>query len=152
MKKFYQLLVFLPRFRKVSLAIFCVFFSSCLIAQNKPDTTSYIQTADIETGKIDTILIAEGDFEAPNWHPDNYLIMNFRGKMYKLDLATKVLTVINTGSLDHLMDDHGISPDGKLLGITDFDSSGHSFQTWKFTIYTVPATGGEPKKLTSESG
>jgi Tol biopolymer transport system component len=46
------------------------------------------------------------------------------------------------------MDDHGISPDGKWLAITDFDSSGHSMQKYKFIIYTVPATGGEPKKLT----
>jgi TolB protein len=150
MKKFYQLAAFLHHFRKVSLVIFCLFFSPYLIAQNKPDTTSYIQTVDIETGKIDTVLIAEGDFEAPNWHPDNYLVMNFRGKMYKLDLATKKLSVINTGSVDHLMDDHGISPDGKQLAITDFDSSGHTFQSYKFYIYTVPAAGGEPKRSTFE--
>ena len=112
------------------------------------DTTSYIQTLDISTGKLDTILIAKGDFEAPNWHPDNYLVPNFRGKMYKLDLATKQLSVINTGSIPFLMDDHGISPDGKLLAITDFDRSGGTFETYKFTIYTVPATGGEPKRLT----
>src|SRR5690349_17482648 len=122
-----------------------------LAAQPKADTTSYIQTLDIETGKIDTILTAQGDFEAPNWHPDNYLVLNFRGKMYKLDLATKVLSVINTGSVNHLMDDHGISPDGKWLAITDFDSSGHTLQSYKFIIYTVPASGGEPKKITSDA-
>lgn len=118
--------------------------------QNRPDTTSYVQTVDIKTGKIDTVLSAKGDFEAPNWHHDNYLVMNYRGKMYKLNLATKALTVINTGSLSHLMDDHGISPDGKWLAITDFDSSGHSLQKYKFYIYIVPATGGEPKRLTFE--
>jgi len=122
-----------------------------LAAQPKADTTSYIQTLDIETGKIDTVLTAKGDFEAPNWHPDNYLVLNFRGKMYKLDLATKVLSVINTGSINHLMDDHGISPDGKFLAITDFDSSGHTLQSYKFYIYTVPSSGGEPKKITSEA-
>ena len=34
--------------------------------------------------------------------------------MYKLDLAIKTITEINTGSLDHLMDDHGISLDGNF--------------------------------------
>jgi len=151
---------FMERFlcRKTVISIFYVALVAALIlrcprlaAQPKADTTSYIQTLDIETGKIDTILIAKGDFEAPNWHPDNYLVLNFRGKMYKLDLATKVLSVINTGSINHLMDDHGISPDGKFLAITDFDSSGHTLQSYKFYIYTVPSSGGEPKKITSEA-
>lgn len=132
-----------------SLIIVWLCYTLPSMAQDHIDTTSYIQTLNIETRKIDTILIANGDFEAPNWHPDNYLVMNFRGKMYKLNLATKSLAVVNTGSVIHLMDDHGISPDGKLLAVTDFDSSGgHSPQTWKFNIYTVPATGGEPKQLT----
>ena len=137
---------------KIMFLIFCSLISSCcLVAQTNADTTSYVQTVDIATGKIDTILIAKGDFEAPNWHPDNYLVMNFRGKMYKLDLATKALSVINTGSLNNLMDDHGISPDGKFFALTDFDSSGHTLQSYKFNIYIVPATGGEPKKISSEA-
>ena len=79
---------FMERFlcRKTVISIFYVALVAALIlrcprlaAQPKADTTSYIQTLDIETGKIDTILIAKGDFEAPNWHPDNYLVLNFRG-------------------------------------------------------------------------
>jgi TolB protein len=139
--------LFYKSFTLINLLLLFHLFS---IAQIKQDTTSYVQTVNIETGKMDTILATKGDFEAPNWHPDNYLVMNFSGKMYKLDLATKALTIINTGSVNHLMDDHGISPDGKWLAITDFDSSGHSFQKYKFYIYTVTATGGEPKQLTFE--
>src|SRR6476620_11331926 len=127
MEKTTQLPGSLLLFRSLCQIVICLLVSASSIGQSKPDTTSYVQTVDITTGKIDTVLIANGDFEAPNWHPDNYLVMNFRGKMYKLDLASKVLTVINTGSINHLMDDHGISPDGKFLAITDFDSSGHTF-------------------------
>src|SRR3954471_14205567 len=121
MKKTSQLPGSLLLFRCFALIVICSVVSISSIGQNKPDTTSYVQTVDIITGKIDTVLIAKGDFEAPNWHRGNYLVMNFRGKMYKLDLASKALTVINTGSINHLMDDHGISPDGKFLAITDFD-------------------------------
>ena len=136
---------------KMSLLSLICLQCCCLtsIAQKKADTTSYVQTLHIVTGKIDTVLVANGDFEAPNWHPDNYLLMNFRGKMYTLNLLSKKLSEVNTGTLNHLMDDHGISPDGKYFALTDFDSSSHVMQEWKFNIYTVPATGGEPKKLTN---
>ncbi len=55
----------------------CLLFSISVFAQSKHDTTSYVQTVDIKSGKIDTVLVAKGDYEAPNWHPDNYLVMNF---------------------------------------------------------------------------
>lgn len=113
MNKSNQFPAFLPFFKFVGTMFFSLFFAASAFGQSKHDTTSYIQTLDIKTGKIDTVLVAKGDYEAPNWHPDNYLVMNFRGKMYKLDLATKALTQINTGSLNQLMDDHGLSPDGK---------------------------------------
>src|ERR1041385_6619673 len=135
-------------FSKSALPVFlCMFISIFSIAQNKQDTTSYIQTVDIKTGKIDTVLVADGDFEAPNWHPDNYLAVNFRGKMYKLDLATKALTEINTGSINQNMDDHGLSPDGKWMAITAFDINDPSQKVYKFSISIVPAAGGQPRKI-----
>jgi len=150
MKKSIQRWVSIPFLKLAIPVFFCIFFSIASIAQNKPDTTSYIQTVDIKTGKIDTVLVAKGDFEAPNWHPDNYLVVNFRGKIYKLDLATKQLTEINTGSINQIMDDHGLSPDGKWIAITSFDGGNPSKQIYKFSVYTVPSTGGEPKKITSQ--
>jgi len=136
--------------RPAGMMFFYLLFSASIFAQSKRDTTSYIQTVDINTGKIDTVLVAKGDFEAPNWHPDNYLVVNFRGKIYKLDLVYKQLTEINTGSVDKIMDDHGISPDGKWLAITSFDQSNPSTQQYKFSVYIVPATGGQPDKITSQ--
>jgi TolB protein len=134
-------------FKPAGVLFLCLLFSYSVFAQNKHDTTSYIQTVDIKTGKIDTILVAEGDFEAPNWHPDNYLVVNFRGKIYRLDLAIKALTEINTGSIDQIMDDHGLSPDGKWIAITSFDTNNPSQKLYKFSISIVPASGGQPKKI-----
>src|SRR5690348_9672782 len=109
MKKATQVYTDSFHFKLIGQIVFCVFLSIFSTGQTRvADTTSYIQTVEVETGKIDTILVANGDFEAPNWHPDNYLVMNFRGRMYKLDLATKALSVINTGPVNRLMDDHGI--------------------------------------------
>ncbi len=150
MKKSIQCTVSLPFLKSAIPVFFCIFFSISSIAQNKHDTTSYIQTIDIKTGKIDTILIAEGRYEAPNWHPDNYLVLNFNGKIYKLGLADKQLTEINTGSINQIMDDHGLSPDGRWIAITSFDMSTPSQKHYKFSMYIVPATGGQPKKITSQ--
>jgi TolB protein len=83
--------------------------------ENKIDTTSYIQTVDIETGRIETVLTIDDHFEAPNWHPDNYLIVNSKGKLYTLDLETKDLELLNTDFADQSNNDHGISPDNKWL-------------------------------------
>jgi TolB protein len=139
----------LSLFRPASIMFLCLLFSVSIFSQATPDTTSYIQTVDIQTGKIDTILVAKGDFEAPNWHPENYLVVNFRGRMYKLNIATKGLTEIRTGSLDRLMDDHGLSPDGKWLAITNTDSINMSQRIFKFSVYIVPVTGGEPRRITN---
>lgn len=113
----------------------------------KPDTTSYIQILDVNTGKIDTVLMAKGDYEAPNWHRDNYLVLNFRGKMYRLNLATKSLVEISTGSLTRLMDDHGLSPDGKSMAVTNIDAYKPAEKLIKFSFYILPVTGGEPKAI-----
>jgi Tol biopolymer transport system component len=146
MRKFIQFPAPLP-FLKSGMIFFCLLFSASVFAQSTHDTTSYIQTVDVKTGKIDTILVAKGDFEAPNWHPDNYLVVNFRGKMYKLDIATKALTVINTGSINTLMDDHGLSPDGKWMAVTNTDAYNPAQKLIKFSFYIVPITGGEPKRI-----
>jgi TolB protein len=147
MSKSIQFLASLPFFKAAGVMFFCLLFSATVFAQSKHDTTSYIQTVDIKTGKIDTVLVAKGDFEAPNWHPDNYLVVNFRGKIYKLDLATKQLTEINTGSINQIMDDHGLSPDGKWIAITSFDMNNPSQKLYKFSVSIVPAAGGQPKKI-----
>jgi TolB protein len=128
---------------------FCLLFSASLSAQSQRDTTSYIQTVDIKTGKIDTVLVAKGDYEAPNWHPDNYLVLNFRGNIYKLDLAAKQLAAINTGPINQIMDDHGLSPDGKWIAITSFDTAKSGLKLYKFSISIVPVAGGQPKKITT---
>ena len=80
----------------------------------------------------------KADYEAPNWHPDNFLLVNFNGKIYRLDLADKNLTEINTGSVNQIMDDHGLSPDGKWIAITSFDMSNPSQKLYKFSMYIVP--------------
>ena len=144
----------LPRYTSCLISfgglILFTFLSNGTFAQSKKDTTSFIQTLDIRTGKIDTILSIKKHFEAPNWHPDNYLILNSGGRIYKLDLSTRQLNVINTGFAIQCNNDHGISPDKKWLMISHNDSSDTSRKSYKSAIYKVPISGGTPIRITRE--
>lgn len=141
-----------PRLPVISFGklILILFFSLPSSAQSKKDTTSFVQTINIRTGKIDTILSIRKHFEAPNWHPDNYLILNSKGKIYTLDLASKKLTVLHTGFADQCNNDHGISPDKKWLAISHNDQRDTSSKPYKSAIYKVSISGGEPERITSE--
>ena len=134
----------------VCLGIFCLHCVLLTAAQQKKDTTSYIQLLDITTGKRDTILTVPRHFEAPNWHPDGYLIVNSYGLLYTLDIATKKLARLNTGSATECNNDHGISPDNKWLVISSNDRLDTSSRSGKSAIYILPVSGGEPKKITRQ--
>lgn len=116
----------------------------------KKDTTSFIQTVEISTGRIETVYSINKHFEAPNWHPDNYLILNSYGKLYTLNLETKSINHLNTGFATANNNDHGISPDKKWLAISHNDRTDPSPKTYKSAIYIVPIEGGEPRRVTTE--
>jgi regulation of enolase protein 1 (concanavalin A-like superfamily) len=80
--------------------------------------------------------------EAPNWSRDGRLIFNSRGRLYRLPVAGGKPEVIDTGFANRCNNDHGISPDATRLVISD------QSQTGKSLIYTLPITGGTPKRVT----
>ena len=109
---------------------------------------SVLELLDVQSGRRQVIHRAELPFEAPNWTPDGRaLIYNGsgrgenRGKLYRFDLATRQPTVIDTGTSNRNNNDHVLSFDGTMLGISD-QSAGQS------AIYTVPVGGGQPKRIT----
>jgi regulation of enolase protein 1 (concanavalin A-like superfamily) len=109
---------------------------------------SVLELLDVQSGRRQVIHRAELPFEAPNWTPDgSALIFNGsgrgenRGKLYRFDLATRQPAVIDTGTSNRNNNDHVLSFDGTMLGISD-QSAGPS------AIYTVPAGGGSPRRIT----
>lgn len=114
------------------------------------DTTSYIQTVALETGRIDTLLVVKGHVEAPNWHPDQYLVVNSYGKLFKLPLSKPALHEIPTGFAVHCNNDHGLSPDGKQLVISNHAVDDSSRKSYRSAIYILPVQGGTPRRLTPE--
>jgi Tol biopolymer transport system component len=81
--------------------------------------------------------------EAPNWTPDGKtLIYNSLGLLYKIPVEGGTPELIPTGFANKINNDHGISPDGTQMVISDQTETGNSM------IYSIPIAGGVPKKIT----
>jgi len=101
------------------------------------DLASRRETVVLETGRL---------IEAPNWTPDGAaLIVNGDGLLFRVSLARPHLDRIDTGFAVNLNNDHGVSPDGRLLAISNHTEPGQS------CIYTLPADGGTPQRVTANT-
>ena len=99
----------------------------------------------LDDGSVETVFTTARHIEAPNWSVDGAsLIVNGTGRLYRVPLATPALQEIDTGFAIKINNDHGVSPDGKTLVISD-SSQGAS------SIYTLPISGGEPKRVTERA-
>lgn len=82
--------------------------------------------------------------EAPNWSPDGkFFLFNGQGRIYRLPVAGGVPELVDTAFANRCNNDHGLSPDGTQLAISDQSQGGKSL------IYTVPIAGGTPRKVTT---
>lgn len=106
---------------------------------------SHMEILDVATGERRIIYSAPDTFEAPNWTNDGAaLIYNSGGRLYRFDLATGSPTVIDTGTITRNNNDHVISFDGTMIA-TSHQSADDNNQS---IIYTVPITGGTPRRVT----
>lgn len=105
--------------------------------------TSILETITIASLERKIVLQEEIHFEAPNWTPDGKtLIYNSEGLLYKIQVEGGEPKLIPTGFAKKINNDHGISPDGKQLVISDQTETGKSL------IYSLPIEGGELRKIT----
>jgi TolB protein len=85
--------------------------------------------------------------EAPNWSRDGqYLLFNSSGRIYRLPETGGQPQLIDTDFAAKCNNDHGLSPDGKQLAISD-----QSEPDDKSRIYVLPVTGGTPVQVTSNA-
>ena len=115
---------------------------------------SVLEILDLQSGHRQIVHRSEQPFEAPNWTTDGAaLIYNRSGRaegwggLYRFDLATRQSTLDRHGVANRNNNDHVLSFDGSMLGISDQSqaSGGRS------TVYTVPVGGGTPKRITTLS-
>ena len=100
---------------------------------------------DVGKGTVQSVLESDQIVEAPNWTPDGLaLVVNKNGRIYRIDLANPGLEEIGTDFAVTCNNDHGISPDGRSLVISDKTEEGAS------CIYTLPIKGGRPQRVTRD--
>jgi Tol biopolymer transport system component len=105
---------------------------------------SQLEILNVETGQSKIIYQSSRSLQAPNWMKDGrQLLFNSEGLIYTFDLENNTTSVLNTGTVAHNNNDHVISFDGKMLGL----SSGTATSDASI-VFTVPITGGEPKRIT----
>ncbi|MFN2601420.1 MAG: TolB family protein [Gemmatimonadaceae bacterium] len=108
---------------------------------------SSIEILDVATGNATVVHQYRGSFQAPNWTRDGKaLIYAQEGHLYRFDLSSRAAEVINTGFATRNNNDHVLSFDGRMMGI-----SHHAVEDSSVSIvYTLPATGGTPKRATAK--
>ncbi len=101
---------------------------------------------DLERGVAEPVLRSDQLVEAPNWTRDGAaLIVNSAGRLFRVPLATPALHEIDTDFANGCNNDHGISPDGSRLVISDRSATGES------CLYTLPIDGGTPRRVTDQA-
>ncbi|MGE3310957.1 MAG: TolB family protein [Limisphaerales bacterium] len=105
---------------------------------------STLETVPLASKDRRVVWTTTNHIEAPNWTRDgSALLVNGRGLLYRVPLAGGEPAVIDTGFATRCNNDHGISPDGTTLVISD-QSQGDR----KSRIYTLPLSGGTPRRIT----
>jgi TolB protein len=117
------------------------------VAADKPTLYSTLETITVASGDRHIVYSVAGHFEAPNWTRDGAaFIFNANGRIQRLPVAGGQPQSIDTGFAVHCNNDHGISPDGKTLAISDQSLGDH-----QSIIYLLPITGGTPRRITQKS-
>ncbi len=132
----------------------CVVLFTFLLAElavssvpSGPVLESTLETVGIATGERRIVYTDRSHFEAPNWSRDgSYFLFNRDGHVLKLPVTGGTPTTLDTGAQIHCNNDHGISPDGKWLAVSD-----SSPPDQKSHVYVLPIDGGAPRLLTPNS-
>jgi Tol biopolymer transport system component len=109
----------------------------------EPGVESSLEIYNLATGARRVVLRIRDHIEAPNWSRDgSRLIFNAHGHLFWVPVTGGQPEIIDTGKATTNNNDHGLSPDGKFLAISD-QSSGPSL------VHVVPLAGGEPRQVTA---
>ncbi len=109
-----------------------------------------LEILDIGSGLRNIMFESELPVEAPNWSRDgNLFIVNAGGKLFSIPAKGGSAKQINTDFAQHNNNDHGISPDGTRLVISNHAQDRPAGDN--SVIYVLPFEGGIPKQITQNS-
>ncbi|MDB4292879.1 SMP-30/gluconolactonase/LRE family protein [Maribacter sp.] len=110
---------------------------------------SNLELMDVNTGQREIRYTSAHAIQAPNWTVDGKkLIYNSKGHLYTYELADGAITPLNTGFAIKNNNDHVLTFDGSLLGISHHnqDDDGTS------ALYYLPKTGDSVPTMVTKPG
>jgi TolB protein len=114
------------------------------LASAKPVLHCTLETIPVRARDRRAVYHAVDHIEAPNWSRDGqFFIFNANGRLYRLPVEGGEPGLIDTGFANRCNNDHGLSPDGARLAISDQSHDGKSL------IHVLPAAGGTPRQVTT---
>lgn len=131
--------------------LYCLLAFLPLAAAAQQPVISQLETFDLATNQRTVIRRDTLRFEAPNWTKDGTsLIINEQGSLYRVTVRGGQKTRIPTGNATNSNNDHGLSPDGKWLAISNNDLLPGSTNRAS-RVYVVPVGGGTPRLVTEQA-
>lgn len=117
---------------------------SAASSAGQPVLYSVLETQTISSTDRRVCYVTPTHIEAPNWLADgSALIFNSGGRIHRIAVAGGTPETIDTGFATRCNNDHGVSPDGTRLVISD-----QSQEQGQSLIYTLPIAGGTPERVT----
>lgn len=121
-----------------------------------PDYTPYrdylgsnLEILEVATGNREIIYRSAHSIQAPNWTVDGKkLIFNSKGHLYNYELATQAITPLNTGFAVNNNNDHVLTFDGTLLGISNHNQADGGASA----LYYMPTEGDSLPKMVTKPG
>lgn len=132
-----------------------VFDNVRVVVPPKPDWVAYrdyigsnLEVLDVASGARRVLHTSPISIQAPNWTPDGRtLIFNGSGKLWTFDLASREVLELATGSATGNNNDHVLSPDGTMLGISHRGAL--PADNGRSVVSVMPVGGGEPRRVTA---
>jgi len=112
-------------------------------ANAQPALESTLETVNVASADRSVVCHTRDHIEAPNWSQDGkFFLFNGGGRIWKLPITGGAAEALDTGAQVHCNNDHGLSPGGAQLAISDQTRDGKS------RVYVLPVSGGAPRLVT----
>jgi hypothetical protein len=135
------------------------------VTGNRTNMISTLETIQVSSKDRRTVcLVTQSGIqraEAPNWSADNMLYFNSYGKMFKIKADVPASTPptaalaapisVELGPLANINNDHAISPDGKLLAVSDQSQGDRQSAIWVLPIEGAGTGAAAPRRLTENT-
>ncbi len=110
---------------------------------------SRLEVMDVATGHRKVLFTTTNSIQAPNWTPDGKkLIYNSEGRMYQYHLNEGTISPLNTGFAIKNNNDHVLSFDGTLMGLSSHNPADMN----NSTLYYLPSEGDSNPVVVNKPG